>query len=174
MQKKPYKIMTLIVIAIYSILIFSFLSLKVGNWFVEKNDNEIVVNSEREEGEKFCDYAKRVTNLVPFKTMKNYIDGLRENKILPIYVLQFFVFNLMAAFPYGLLLPVAFKGLRNFWKTVGSVFLIAVLKEVFKLFMTVGRCDIDAVIVNVLGGILGFLTFMLIYKNPSIREEITD
>ena len=93
MQKKPYKIMTLIVLAIYSILIFSFLSLKIGNWFVEKSDNEIVVNSEKEEGESFSEYAKRVTNLVPFRTIKGYITRLKNKDILPIYAFQFFVLN---------------------------------------------------------------------------------
>ena len=174
MQKKPYKIMTLIVLAIYSILIFSFLSLKIGNWFVEKSDNEIVVNSEKEEGESFSDYAKRVTNLVPFRTIKGYITRLKNKDILPIYAFQFFVLNLMAAFPYGLLLPVAFKKLRHFWGTVGCVFVIAAMKEIFKLLITVGRCDIDAIILNVVGGMFGFMIFMLIYKNPSIKEEITD
>lgn len=48
------------------------------------------------------------------------------------------------------------------------------MKEIFKLLITVGRCDIDAVILNVVGGMFGFMIFMLIYKNPSIKEEITD
>lgn len=174
MEKKPYKILTIIVMLIYSILIFSSLSLRLGNWFVETDNEGIIVNSEKMEGESFSDYSKRVTNFIPFKTMKNYINKTQKGELAAVYTLEFFVLNLIAAFPFGLLLPVAFKKLRVFWNTFSALLAIGIIKELFKLFMTVGRCDIDAVILNVIGGIVGYLIFMLIYKNPSIREEITD
>lgn len=70
--------------------------------------------------------------------------------------------------PYGLLLPIAAHVLRKPLGTLGVVLLTTVSIETFQYF--IGRsADVDDVIMNALGGALGYLLFALM--NRSLRAE---
>ncbi len=73
------------------------------------------------------------------------------------------ILNIFMFIPYGFLLPLAANGMRRFWKTAPIVLGTTLSIEFLQLFM--GRsCDIDDVIMNFTGGVLGYLIFMLLRK----------
>ena len=76
--------------------------------------------------------------------------------------------------PYGLLLPLVFPGLRRFPKMALVVLATTVSIETFQFF--IGRsADIDDVIMNLLGGLLGYAVFALLnrFLAPSPRWQRT-
>lgn len=76
--------------------------------------------------------------------------------------------NIAMFLPYGLLLPVAAHKLRTPMATAAVVLLSTVGIETFQYF--IGRsADIDDVIMNFLGGLLGYGCYVLL--NRSLAEE---
>lgn len=93
-------------------------------------------------------------NLKPFNWLSSIpITGLR-NAIMQ------YVLNIMMFIPLGFFLPVVFYGELNFFKTAGISFLVTFGIETIQYF--IGRSsDIDDIIANLIGGILGYLIFKL-------------
>lgn len=71
--------------------------------------------------------------------------------------------NVVMFVPYSLLLPLVFPGLRHFPKTALAVLATTVSIETFQFF--IGRsADIDDVIMNLAGGLLGYAIFALLNR----------
>lgn len=99
-----------------------------------------------------------VLNLIPFST------GIHISSILNII---FFV-------PFGLLLPTLWQRFRKFLPTVFLGFLFSLIIEVGQLF-TIRATDVDDLIMNTLGTILGFILFKIlsiIFKKLSSKTII--
>ncbi len=78
------------------------------------------------------------------------------------------ILNVVMFIPFGLSLPMAARRARSFWVTAAITLGTTVTIETLQLFM--GRsADIDDVIMNFLGGILGYLLFMLLRRAFSDR-----
>ena len=96
-------------------------------------------------------------NLKPFIWLNEtyYMGAARMAKQL--------LLNIAMFIPYGLLLPMTFKKLRRFWKTAAVALATTVLIETLQYFL--GRsADIDDVIMNLAGGMLGYLLFYLLNR----------
>jgi len=100
-------------------------------------------------------------NLIPFKTILYYIQGNNGLLIGSINILG----NIIALVPLGFLLPFIFKKLK--WKYCLMIALATGLAiEITQVILKVGIFDIDDVILNGLGVIIGFWKFN-IYSNFS-------
>ena len=77
-------------------------------------------------------------------------------------MVQIFI-NFLLLAPLGFLLPVQFRKFQSFPRTALTVLVVALLIETLQYF--IGRsADIDDVIINTVGGIFGYLCFMLYAK----------
>ena len=65
--------------------------------------------------------------------------------------------NVVMFVPLGFLLPKTYPKLKNFFRMLFWVIVIVVLIETLQLITTLGSCDIDDLILNVTGAILGYL-----------------
>lgn len=94
-------------------------------------------------------------NLIPFVWInKTYVMGERR------MIEQLFI-NVVMFIPYGFLLPLAIDKLRKWWRTLLIVFGTTFMIEILQLFA--GRStDIDDLIMNFLGGVIGYAFFMLV------------
>lgn len=100
-------------------------------------------------------------NLVPFKTVRLFAAvvarGAQDGRS---YLYRFSVVNLLgnvAMFvPLGLLLPVLLPGLRLFWRFLLWVAAAIIAIELIQLFTLLGICDIDDLILNLVGATVGF------------------
>lgn len=97
-------------------------------------------------------------NFTLFKTIRMYIDYS--------YMLNSFenlVGNIVVFIPFGFLLPYVLKWGRNFFVMLVNAFLFVLGIEVFQLFSAFGAFDVDDILLNCLGAVLGYL-FYLIYE----------
>ncbi len=85
--------------------------------------------------------------------------------------------NILMFIPFGFLLPTVFKRLSSFKKAVIIIFSFSFSIEFIQYF--IGRSsDIDDLILNTLGGSLGFMLYVLTdkyvlkkFKNSSLEQE---
>jgi glycopeptide antibiotics resistance protein len=96
-------------------------------------------------------------NLTPFHTI---LDMMRidEHSFFDKIIVNL-IGNILGFIPIGFFLPAIFKKFRSFGKF--SLFFIGMIifLELSQMLLHVGVADIDDVILNYLGGILGFLLF---------------
>lgn len=102
------------------------------------------------------EYIRFNSNLIPFKTILGYIRAFKEGSMnLDIPIKNIFG-NLFLFLPMGLYLPCLFKKLASFGKFILSILAILIAVEILQLFLRRGVFDIDDLILNILGAIIGF------------------
>ena len=98
-------------------------------------------------------------NLVPFRTIRIYLDNLGS----PFWMRNLFG-NLALIFPLGLLGPIALPWLGRWWRLALFAFAYSATIEFTQLFIPDRSADVDDVIVNVLGALLGFVIYTLVFR----------
>lgn len=69
--------------------------------------------------------------------------------------------NILAFCPFGAILPILSRKMRFFPKITAATALFSLCVEIMQLVTRSGVCDIDDVILNTLGGCLGYLIFYI-------------
>ena len=101
--------------------------------------------------------ADRSLNLVPFRVFQETWGMPEPKKIAQTAA------NVVMFIPLGLMMPVEFRRMRNFWKTALSLALFSFAIE-FTQYFTGRSADIDDLMLNTLGGVLGYLIFFVVSK----------
>ncbi|MGZ6214582.1 MAG: VanZ family protein [Candidatus Limnocylindria bacterium] len=96
-------------------------------------------------------------NLVPFHTLAIYWRNLGSE-----FWLRNLFGNLGLLFPLGLLGPIAFPFLDRWWRVALLALLYSVAIELIQLAVPDRSADIDDVIVNVTGALLGFFVLTVV------------
>ena len=105
-------------------------------------------------------FTHRSINIIPFKTIIKFLSSSYNFDIVVTNIAG----NIAAFVPMGFLLPIVFNRLSGLFR-VFIVCLSATLSiEIFQYVTGAGVSDIDDVLLNVLGGLLGYL----IYKGITI------
>lgn len=97
-------------------------------------------------------------NLVPFHTLSIYL----RNPDSWFWMRNLFG-NLGLLLPLGLLGPIAFPALGRWWRVVLVALLISTAIELTQLLVPDRSADIDDVIVNVAGALLGYVIFSVVH-----------
>lgn len=108
---------------------------------------------------------RRGVNLVPFHTIRNYLRHASNVEMLMVNL----VGNIAMFLPWGFGLPLLWKKFQSAKAVTLMSLLLPVLIETTQLFL--GRTvDIDDVILNFCGGLIGGLLYGCLYKTvPLIR-----
>ena len=97
-------------------------------------------------------------NLVPFKTILWF--ATVGNKTSNQYLLQHAFVNLagnvVMFIPMGVFLPSIWHPMRSFWKLLLCFAGLILIVELLQLITFLGSCDIDDLILNVIGAMLGY------------------
>ena len=101
-------------------------------------------------------------NLIPFHTLRIYLDNLGS----PFWMRNLFG-NLGLLFPLGLLGPIALPVLGRWWRLGLVAILYSGTIEFTQLFIPDRSADVDDVIVNVTGALLGFVVWWLVLRRLS-------
>lgn len=110
-------------------------------------------------------YLKENISLIPFATIVRYINGFRYHTISKQYVAINLAGNVAAFLPMGIFLPVLFKPMKKAKIFFPTVTLGIAAVEVTQLLTLTGSCDIDDLILNMIGAAAGFgLIKLLSYK----------
>lgn len=95
-------------------------------------------------------------NLVPFHTLAIYLRNLGSE-----FWMRNLFGNLFLLLPLGLLGPIALPALDRWWRIALVALLYSVAIELIQRLVPARSADIDDVIVNVAGALLGFLVFAI-------------
>ena len=101
-------------------------------------------------------------NLVPFVGMAGIIRASVEHGE-SLFAITNLLGNVAMFVPLGLLLPLLWKRYRRLYKTVLFCLAVTLGIEIIQLFLSRGS-DIDDVILNVLGGMVGYGLFLLLRR----------
>ena len=101
--------------------------------------------------------AERSLNLIPFQFITETWAMEARKQITQS------IANILMFLPLGFIFPIAFAKMRKLWSTTICMMLFSFLIEFIQYF--VGRsADIDYLMLNTLGGILGYLVFYIFSK----------
>ena len=96
-------------------------------------------------------------NLIPFETVVLFYRLLTSGN--PAYRMHAIINlggNILMFIPLGFFLPLLFPRLRKLGKTLLTTALIITAVEIIQLLTLVGSCDVDDLILNVLGAAIGY------------------
>lgn len=108
------------------------------------------------------DVTRMSPQLKPFDTIVLYVKNVQA---VTDWFFKNLACNIIMFIPYGLLTPLFMKK----WKYMGikvavSAIVTSLSIEIFQYATAFGLCDIDDVILNVAGAILGYAIYKLIHK----------
>ncbi|WP_251554833.1 VanZ family protein [Neobacillus muris] len=103
-------------------------------------------------------YFWRSNNFVPFKTINFYL--YLDNVNLDIRIKNL-AGNVIGFIPFGFILPLIVKKFQSLRLVTAATFTLSLTFEILQLLFEFGSFDVDDLILNTLGGILGFLPFKL-------------
>ncbi len=98
-------------------------------------------------------------NLRPFKEIKRFWE---HREALGFWSVTLnLAGNVVAFIPFGMFLPWLYGQCRRFSITVFFSFELSLFVEITQLVLKVGSFDVDDILLNTLGGILGFLGYRI-------------
>lgn len=106
-------------------------------------------------------------NLEPLRTIRLFVRVLLYDPNpynIRLAVVNLFG-NILLFIPLGFFLPRLWKALRKWWKTWLSTLCIMTAVELAQLFTLRGTCDVDDLILNLLGAAIGYGIFCIRKKD---------
>lgn len=100
-------------------------------------------------------------NLEPFKEIRRFLVYYRKLGFWPVAVNL--VGNVLAFVPFGLFFPLLSRRSRSFVKVTLISCEVSISVELIQLLTRVGSCDVDDIILNTLGGMLGYMCFRIVW-----------
>ena len=108
-------------------------------------------------------------NLEPFKEIKRFWsnrDSLGWNSVV-----TNLVGNIIAFAPFGFFLPMLCRLGRNIIGCVLLSGLFSLAVETVQLYTKVGAFDVDDIMLNAIGGLVGFLFYYLVWRPLTRKRE---
>ena len=112
--------------------------------------------------QNIADRLNDSANLIPFKTIDNYIHAYKHGYIARQVFFANIIGNLILFIPMGMILPAVFKRCKKHLHALAITVLMIVTAEALQIILGVGRLDIDDFILNLLGAVLGRLIYDVI------------
>ena len=138
-KRRKYRILGKILFVLYSIFVFYFL---------------IISEAYGRAGE-MKDYHY---NLVLFQEIKRFWNY--RGQLGMFATLTNLAGNVLIFLPFGFFLPMASQ-YRSFMSTIFYSFGLSLIVEISQLFMKVGCFDVDDLLLNTIGGMLGYIVFVI-------------
>ena len=121
--------------------------------------------------DSFWEYVKYSVQLIPFKTVWGYVeDYMKEGSWILALAFRNIAGNFVLFFPMGIFLPCLFPKTQNFRRTVLISFCTIVCVESIQLLLRCGIFDIDDLILNISGWLLGFAMLKIPFVNQILKK----
>jgi glycopeptide antibiotics resistance protein len=119
----------------------------------------------------YDDYYWNNHNFIPFKTIIFYLFIADINFNIRVDNLAG---NIIGFVPFGVILPLLSKRFRLFKKVMLTSLCLSLTFELIQLVFKFGSFDVDDLILNTFGGILGYIPFntFTLYKNYKKMKKI--
>ncbi len=142
-KKKEIRILTAIFMILYLLLLFyvCFFSEKYG---------------------RAAEGGEYRYNLEPFREIIRYYTNLETLGFGAVF--SNLLGNVIAFIPFGFFLPILRRIHKSFFATLFYTFLLSLLIETVQLVTKVGAFDVDDLILNTLGGVVGYILFQIVNR----------
>ena len=143
-SKKVLKVNLIIYFIIYTITIITltlFDEIFGRNGIVLVNWNKNLLNN----------YINNSFNIIPFDTIKLFINGYKNGVVTQKDFLINVYGNLFVFMPYGIFIPLIFKRINKYYKFLIFITIFVIMIELLQFLTLSGSCDIDDLILNVVG-----------------------
>lgn len=145
---KKTKVLSFVLLMAYGILVFCLTLCRKPYW----TGNPTL----------YWDYIKRNVQLVPLKTVSEMFNSMIDTTFsvnARILAAANIGGNIAMMVPSGILIPLAFPRIKSVSLFVGCMLTVIILIELIQLFTTAGSFDIDDILLNLAGAVLGFWAF---------------
>lgn len=109
-------------------------------------------------------------NLIPLRSITPYLQNISEG-----YAKTNILGNILAFGPLGFLIPIIFKKCRKFVKTISICFISIIGIESFQFIAMLGYFDIDDILLNTLGCLIGYCVYgglrILLSKQSDLSQN---
>ena len=106
-------------------------------------------------------YMKTSFNIIPFKTINLFINGYINGYVsFKNFWVNIFG-NLFALMPYGMFIPLIFKKINKYYKFLLLMIILVICIELLQFITLSGSCDIDDLILNVMGASIIYFIFRI-------------
>ncbi len=161
-----YAVFALYLFLVVKVLLFKFgsldSSLLLEQWKIIWTDPSVIVERLR--------YR---SNLVPFHEIENYIQAIQKNNRSWHSVVNL-VGNVIAFMPLGFLLPLLFpKKAGSLSRVILLSLMLSLGVELTQLVMNVGTFDVDDLLLNTAGGIIGYVVYLFIWLLQKKRFNLS-
>lgn len=82
--------------------------------------------------------------------------------------------NLVIFIPFGVLVPKVFRGINSAWMMALVTLMTSVLIEIVQFMLACGYSEVEDVIMNVAGGVIGYLIIKFIEKRKNEKRECVE
>ena len=127
----------------------------------------ILFNRSRyEAGIPYWDQVHRYLNLTPFKTISLYWRLLTDpvRPVLTRLAIYNLAGNILLFVPMGVMIPAIWKKFRSLGRTLLLIAAVVAAAELLQVLILAGSCDIDDLILNLLGAALGYPLHKILIK----------
>ena len=106
-------------------------------------------------------------NFIPFHTIQLYL----HTKLRAEYSIENLFGNILIFVPLGFLIPLMFAHTRSSWKIFTISLLTSLVLETTQLITVLGSFDVDDLILNTTGGMIGYFAFKLFHVKSSTKKH---
>lgn len=139
-----------IIFFIYIVALFTLVVFKFQGSFSQLQDTRNDILGYREEG--FWNY-----NLTPFRTISIFLRNFTDS-----YAFINIMGNIIPFIPLGFFVPLLFVKKRQLINTLLISFVSILLIEILQFITMLGFFDIDDIILNMIGCIMGYVMFLIL------------
>ncbi len=115
-------------------------------------------------------YMANSFNIIPFATVFEYISSFFNHSMNISVIVTNLFGNLIALTPMALFLPMLFKRCKNIVPFILTTAVAVIIIELLQLIFVTGACDIDDLILNVLGAVIAFAILHIKPINNLIKK----
>ncbi len=117
-------------------------------------------------------YIDTSFNMVPFRTItlfiKGYTKGIISFKNFSINIFG----NFVAFMPCGILVPALFKKINKYYKFLIIMIMFVLLIEFLQFLTLSGSCDIDDLILNIIGSSIIYFIYKIKFINKIVNKML--
>lgn len=109
-------------------------------------------------------------NLIPFATISSFFEHLKDGTLSMNIVRMNMAANLIMFVPMGVALPVLFeKKFNKLWRVILFVAILVGVIEVLQFLTFAGSADIDDLILNTAGAVVGYVIIRILFVRMRTR-----
>lgn len=111
----------------------------------------------------------RSVNAIPFNTIYSYLSG--SLNVPPIVAVSNVLGNIILFVPLGIYLQLLMKN-KKIWISIRIVFLFPLFVEMFQFMLGLGAADVDDMILNCSGGLIGIFIYRGLHAFLRNEEKV--